>query len=118
VGVADWVRGRVNRESLRPSIDDLVGLFKRYLIQETLGPLKAIVRGVGIALGGAVLFGIGGLIVLVGVLRVLQDEAGSAFEGNWSFLPYLITAATGAGLVGLAALVTIRALSSPRSRRT
>lgn len=117
MGVSNWLKDRVSRESLRPSLDDLVAMLRRYLIQETIGPLKAIARGVMIALGGAVLFAIGGLIVLVGVLRVMQSETGAAFAGNWSFVPYVVTAFAGLLLIGLAALVTFRFLSMPRSRR-
>jgi len=117
VGIPDWLRARVGRESIRPGLDDLAALLRRYLVQETIGPLKAIAKGVLIALGGAALFALGGVIVLVGVLRVLESETGSAFAGNWSFVPYVVTAAAGLLLIGLAALVTFRSLRLPRSRR-
>ena len=38
------------------------------------------------------------MLLLVGGLRALQTETGSTFEGNWSWVPYLITLA-GAGIV-------------------
>ena len=115
MGVTGWLKDRVGRESLRPSADELVAMLRRYLIQETIAPLKAIAKGVLIALGGAMLFGFGGVVVLIGVLRVLQGETGSAFAGNWSFVPYVITALAGIALIGLAALATIRTMSPSRT---
>lgn len=117
MGVSNWLKGRVAHESLRPSVDELVGLLRRYLIQETIGPLKAIAKGVLVALGGAALFALGGVVVLVGVLRVMETETGAAFAGNWSFVPYVVTAFAGLALIGLAALATVRSLSSVRTRR-
>ena len=117
MGVSNWLKDRVSRELIRPGLDDLVPLLRRYLFQETIGPLKAIAKGVLVALGGAALFATGGVIALVGVLRVMESETGSAFAGNWSFVPYLVTAVAGLLLIGLAALVTFRYLSMPRSRR-
>jgi hypothetical protein len=118
MGVSGWLKERVSRESLRPSVDELVALLRRYLIQETIGPLKAIAKGVLVALGGAMLFGFGGVVVLVGVLRVLQGETGSAFAGNWSFVPYVVTAVAGLALIALAVLATIRTMSLSRTQRS
>ena len=117
MGLSGWLKDRVSRESLRPSADELVALLRRYLIQETVGPLKAIAKGVLVALGGAILFGFGGVVVLVGVLRVLQGETGGAFSGNWSFVPYVVTAVAGLALIGIAALATIRTMSPSRTPR-
>ena len=117
VSASSWFRGRTGRESLRPGADEIVALLRRYLIQETVGPLKRIARGFLGALGGAVLFAFGGIVVLVGVLRMLQGETGGAFTGNWSFVPYVITAFAGVGLIGLASLVTVRSLSLSGSTR-
>jgi hypothetical protein len=110
-----WIRGHLSPEKFRPSIDELIALVRRYVIQETIAPLKVIAKGVAIALGGAVTFGIGGVIVLVGVLRLLQDETGRAFIHTWAFVPYLATAAVGLGMIGLAALATFRSLDPSRT---
>jgi hypothetical protein len=113
--MSGWIRGHLSPEKFKPSIDDLIALVRRYVIQETIAPLKTIAKGVAIALGGAVAFGIGGVIVLIGVLRVLQDETGRVFIHTWAFVPYLATAAVGLGMIGLAALVTLRALDPSRT---
>ena len=44
----------------------------------------------GVGLGGALCLGIGTLILLVGLLRFLQTQTGDVFDGNWSFVPYVI----------------------------
>jgi hypothetical protein len=112
-----WIRGHLSPEKFRPSIDELIALVRRYVIQETIAPLKTIAKGVAIALGGAVAFGIGGVIVLVGVLRLLQDETGRAFIHTWAFVPYLATAAVGLGMIGLAALAALRSFDPSRTTK-
>jgi hypothetical protein len=77
----------------RANVTDIVDLIKRYAIQETVGPLKNIGRWIGVGLGGAVCLGIGTLVLLVGLLRFLQTETGDVFDGNWSFVPYVIVLA-------------------------
>lgn len=115
--MSGWIRGHLSPEKFRPSIDELIALVRRYVIQETIVPLKAIAKGIAIALGGALVFGIGGVIVLVGVLRVLQDETGRVFIHTWAFVPYLATAAVGLGMIGLAALVTLHSLNPSRTSK-
>jgi hypothetical protein len=74
----------------RASIGEVVDLTKRYALQEIVGPLRNVGRWVGMGLAGAVLLGIGTLTLLIGLLRLLQTEAGDVFDGNWSFVPYVI----------------------------
>ena len=74
----------------RASVNDVFDLVKRYAMQETIGPLKNIGRWIGVGLGGALCLGIGMLILLVGLLRFLQTQTGDVFDGNWSFVPYVI----------------------------
>jgi hypothetical protein len=43
-----------------------------------------------------------GLFLLaLGGLRVLQEETGTTFQGNWSWAPYLIVVAVAALIIGL-----------------
>ena len=74
----------------RASVNDVFDLVKRYALQETVGPLKNIGRWIGVGLAGALCLGIGMLILLVGLLRFLQTQTGDVFDGNWSFVPYVI----------------------------
>lgn len=91
-------------------VSEALTLIRDYAKQETLGPLKGVGRWIAFGLAGAMFIGIGGVLVLVGVLRVLQGNPGHEhFTRGLSWLPYLITAFT-------AALVTV--LSVSRIRKT
>lgn len=94
-------------DSTRAAVGDTVTLLRRYAVQETVGPLKHIGRTLALGAAGALLLGVGGVVVLLAVLRVLQTETGGAFAGDWSFAPFLLSAvvalavAAGASFVGL-----------------
>jgi hypothetical protein len=93
----------------KPSeINETVDLLKRYVVQETLDPLKRIGRILGYGLGGALALTIGLILLVVAVLRLLQEETGTAFAGTWSFAPYLVAAALVIVLIGLAAFAAVR----------
>jgi hypothetical protein len=115
--MSGWIRSHISPDKFRPSVDELIALVRRYVIQETIAPLKAIAIGVAIALGGAMVFAIGGVIVLIGVLRLLQDETGRVFIHTWEFVPYLATAAVGLGMIGLATLAALRSFNPSRTSK-
>jgi Putative Actinobacterial Holin-X, holin superfamily III len=71
-------------------IAELWELVVAYFKQETLVPLQQLVRVVAFGLAGALLLGFGVVCVTVGGLRLLQEETGSTFTGNWSWAPYAI----------------------------
>ncbi|MDP6160818.1 MAG: hypothetical protein QF777_06685 [Acidimicrobiales bacterium] len=81
---------------------DLPDILKRYVRQETVEPLRALGRFLGFGAAGSVLMGAGAVLVGIGALRFLQGC--SAFEGSWSWAPYLI--------VALALIATIALLGS------
>lgn len=68
-----------------------------YFKQETTEPLKSLGRVLAFGIAGSLLLGIGVMFLAIGALRLIQQET-SAFDGNWSFVPYLfvITALLGA----------------------
>jgi hypothetical protein len=71
-------------------VSDLLDTVKAYAKQETVGPLKGAGRAIGLGAAGVVCLGIGLVVVLVGLLRLLQTET-SAFDGDlMSVIPYLI----------------------------
>jgi hypothetical protein len=72
---------------------ELKDLVFAYVREQTLVPLKALLRYVGFGLLGALLLGFGVLLLGVGGLRALQTETGDTFSGDWSWAPYLITVA-------------------------
>lgn len=89
-------------------IADQFELIKNYARQETLDPLKGAGRWVGMGLLGSVLLIIGGISMTIALLRLLQEETGSNFTGNLSWLPYLIT---------MGALIVVMALLGLRIRK-
>jgi hypothetical protein len=81
---------------------DLWDLVRAYAKQETIEPIKGIGRFVAFGMAGSLLLGVGSVLLALAVLRVLQSETGSTFEGGWSFAPYLLTLVVCAGVIGAA----------------
>jgi hypothetical protein len=87
------------------SFGTLAGEFKdlvvAYTKQETLDPLKLIVRFVIWGVLGALMLGLGVGLLTLAILRVLQGELGDHLSGSLSWVPYaggLLFAVTVAGL--------------------
>lgn len=79
---------------------DLLQLVIGYAKQETIEPVRNLGRFVGYGLGGALLGSLGAVLLLLGSLRLLQTETGSAFEGDgWrSSVPYLLVLLVSGGI--------------------
>jgi hypothetical protein len=71
------------------SVGEVIDLVRDYAKQETLGPLKGAGRWLLLGTVGSILLGLGLLLVLVALLRLLQTEV-SAFDGAFSWVPYAI----------------------------
>ncbi len=99
---------------------ETVSVVRRYVVQETLAPLRQLGRRLVFGVAGALLIAVGAVIALVGLLRALQTETGHAFAGNWSFAPYLLTmvaaAAALAGFLAFGFRGVVKAGSKPRAR--
>jgi len=80
---------------------ELWNLTKDYARQETLEPLKGIGRYLAFGLAGTVLCSIGVVLLLLSLLRGLQDH--TTLTGNLSWLQYVIVLAVGVALAALAA---------------
>jgi hypothetical protein len=93
---------------------DVVQLVIDYAKQETLGPLKGVGRFVGLGLAGAIALSGGTMLLLLALLRGLQTETGTTFEGDWSWAPYLLT---GGAATIVAALAAWRITKGPASKR-
>jgi hypothetical protein len=107
--MASWFKSRLSAPRLaRPSPEELFDLARRYLVQQTLAPLRRIAKGLAFGVAGAALVSLGAAIVLLGFLRLLEAETGRTFAGNWSFAPYLITAAAGAIFIATYAAAGLR----------
>lgn len=95
-------------------VSETIDLLKRYVLQETVGPLKGLGRLLLFGLSGAFLLGIGLVVLLVALLRALQEETGHTFAGHWSWAPYLLTLAAALLVLGLVVVATVRGASRGR----
>lgn len=89
-------------KSLPDVVSELWALTRDYARQETIDPLKGVGRYLGFGLGGALLGGLGVLLLMLAGLRALQTQTGTALTGFWSWLPYFIVLAVAALLVAWA----------------
>ena len=80
-------------KSLPGEAQELFQLVVGYAKQETIDPVKNLGRFVGYGLAGALLGSLGAVLLLLGGLRLLQTETGDVFDGNWTFVPYLVVLA-------------------------
>ena len=90
-------------------VNDLWQLVRDYAKQETIDPLKQVLRFLGWGLGGAFLVAIGMVFASLAVLRGLQTQTGHHLTGSNSWIPYLVTIVVDAVVIGLAVL----AISKP-----
>lgn len=69
-------------------VRELWELIVAYFKQETVVPLKQLGRYIAFGLLGALLLGVGVVLLAMSGLRALQEETGTTFTGNWSWAPY------------------------------
>jgi hypothetical protein len=81
---------------------ELLQLVVGYAKQETVDPIRNLGRFVGYGLAGALLGSVGMVLLLLGGLRLLQTETGSAFEGDgWrSCVPYAVVLVVSGAIAG------------------
>ncbi len=89
---------------LRNAGDDAFQLTVDYLKQEVVDPLRGLGRFLYMGIAGSFFLAFGLLLMLLGVLRLLQTETGSALTGDWSWVPYAVTVLLGIGVIAVAAL--------------
>lgn len=92
---------------------DALNLVIAYVKQETLDPLKGLLRFVGFGVAGSIAITIGTVMLLVAGLRALQTETGT-FQGNLSWVPYVIVIGVAFAIIGLSAW---RIVAGPAARR-
>ena len=69
---------------------------------EALDPLGNALRWLAWGAAGAFALAIGFVLLLLALLRVLQTETNEVFDGNWSFVPYLITLVAAGAVLAVA----------------
>lgn len=89
------------RKGIGAQISDFKDLVVAYAKQETIDPLRTLGRYLGFGFAGSVLIGLGLGLLLLALLRGLQqidvfNDPLQVEGGTWSWAPYLIT-----GVVGL-----------------
>lgn len=104
--------GRATDKNPLTVLSELKDLILAYVKQETIEPLKGLLRFVAYGIGGTLLLSIGLLLWVLALLRALQTETGSTFAGNLTWAPYLITVVGSAVVAGLAA----RAIGSAKRK--
>ena len=87
-------------KSLPGEAQDLFQLVVGYAKQETLDPVKNLGRFIGYGMAGALLGSLGAVLLLLGALRLLQTETGDTFDGNWTFVPYVVVLAVSGAIAG------------------
>jgi len=85
--------------SITETIQDLWDLLVSYARQETIDPLRNIVRYLAFGVGGMVVVTLGVFLLGLSALRALQTQTGDVFAGFWSWVPYIIVALIFGGLV-------------------
>lgn len=93
-------------KSLPGEAQELFQLVVGYAKQETIGPVRDLGRFLKYGFGGAILSSLGAVLVLLGVLRLLQTETGDTFDGNWTFVPYVVVLIVG-GAIAAGALRSV-----------
>jgi len=91
------------QHGLRHAGDDAFQLTVDYLRQETIQPLKGLGRFLYMGIAGSFFLAGGILLVLIGILRLLQTETGTALTGDWSWVPYLSVMVLGIAVIVVAA---------------
>jgi len=90
-------------QGLRHAGDDAFQLTVDYLKQETVEPLRGLGRFLYMGIAGSFCLAFGILLTLLGVLRLLQTETGTALTGDWSWVPYAVVVVLGIAVIGVAA---------------
>jgi hypothetical protein len=91
------------QHGLRHAGDDAFQLTVDYLKQETVQPLKGLGRFLYMGIAGSFFLAGGILLILIGILRLLQTETGTALTGDWSWVPYVVVMVLGIAVIAIAA---------------
>lgn len=98
-------------------IGQVIDLVKDYARQETVGPLRGAARWLAFGVAGAVFLGFASVLVVLGVLRMIQNEFAPTFSGRWfSLLPYLIALVLTLAVIGLAVSRIMKTSLHPTDR--
>ena len=103
------LKGLMRGQTIADEAEELKNVALRYVKEETVDPVKALGRYTAFGCAGSFFVGLGGLLMLVGVLRMLAH----GFHGTVSWIPYLIMSVLGVVVIGF----TIKKIASGPSKR-
>lgn len=101
------------QKSLPALTVELKDLVVTYAKEQTVEPVKGLARFLVWGLAGSAVLALGLVLLVLSLLRVLQTELDTVFDGNLSFLPYVITLVVCVVVLALAA----RAVGAAKRRR-
>ena len=90
--------------------EEFLLLLREYLRQQTVLPLRNLLRWVALGLAGAIFILVGVVMLTLGVLQMLQEQTGDVFDGSLRWLPYLMTVVA---VLVLVAIVVMMMRKSP-----
>ncbi len=90
-----------DRKSLAEVGSELWELLISYGKQETVEPLKGLQRFVAYGVAGALLTGVGLLLLTLAGLRALQTQTDGHLSGNLSWIPYVAAMVLLGALIGV-----------------
>lgn len=96
----DPKKGDPGDRSFGGHLNELVTMIVTYAKQETIDPIKGLVRFVAWGVAGALLIAIGGAALTLAVVRLLQTETGPHLRGDLTWVPYM-----GGALVAVVGIV-------------
>lgn len=105
-------RGKGGTEDLSTVVREIATMVVAYVKQETLEPLQGLGRFLAFGTLGVLVGGLGIVILVLGILRLLQTETGSAFAGHLSFVPYVVVLV----VCGAVAGVAVKAIGTPAGK--
>jgi hypothetical protein len=82
-------------------VNEFAGLVVGYVKQETLDPIRALGRYLGYGVAGSLLLSVGGILLSLTTIRLLQAETSASLTGSLSWVPYvggMLVAAAAAAL--------------------
>jgi hypothetical protein len=96
-------KARVNggRKSIGTLLNELAGLVIAYVTQQTIVPIRSIGRYLIYGLAGALMMSVGGGLLGLTVVRLIQAETGRHLTGSWTWASYaggVLVTGIGAGL--------------------
>ena len=94
------IKNVLRGQTLAEEAEDIKDVAVRYVREETVDPVKALGRYTAYGCAGSFLVGLGGLLIAVGLLRLLQ----SLMHGTTSWLPYVLITIGGIAVIGLTLL--------------